>query len=53
MIRKRDIAYIHSLNHFGCNMEEILQKGHANTKEISDRGRHCRLGYAIAQYTAL
>ncbi|MGQ3380796.1 recombinase family protein [Priestia endophytica] len=34
MIRKGDILYIHSLDRFGCNKEEILQEWNAITKEI-------------------
>ena len=34
MIRKGDILYIHSLDPFGCNKEEILQEWNAITKEI-------------------
>lgn len=34
MIRKEDILYIHSLDRFGRNKEEILQEWNAITKEI-------------------
>jgi DNA invertase Pin-like site-specific DNA recombinase len=34
MIRKGDILYIHSLDRFGRNKEEILQEWNAITKEI-------------------
>lgn len=34
MIRKGDNLYIHSLDRFGRNKEEILQEWNAITKEI-------------------
>ncbi|YCA46015.1 recombinase family protein (plasmid) [Bacillus sp. JZ8] len=34
MMRKEDILYIHSLDRFGRNKEEILQEWNAITKEI-------------------
>ncbi|MFP7225292.1 recombinase family protein, partial [Priestia filamentosa] len=34
MMRKGDILYIHSLDRFGRNKEEILQEWNAITKEI-------------------
>lgn len=34
MMRKEDILYIHSLDRFGHNKEEVLQEWNAITREI-------------------
>ena len=51
MIRKGDVLYIHSLDRFGRNKEEILQEWNDITKNIP--GRYYSLRYAIIGYYSI